>query len=132
MHEHENVFVTALLAGLLIAMLLVATVHAQAAPIAVDLSKAQFRWTWAQGTGGMVEKWLVKCGPTTGTYTLTKDISDPAARQVAMSQVLTAEGTYFCTVLASNAGGTSGPSPEVSFRAIKVPEKASTLDVFVP
>lgn len=132
MHEHENVFITAILAGLLIAMLLVATVYAQAAPVVVDLSKAQFRWTWVQGTGGMVEKWIVKCGPTTGAYTLTKDYPDPALRQVPLSSIITTEGTYFCMVLAANAGGSSGPSPEASFRAVKVPDKASTFDVFIP
>lgn len=132
MHEHENVFITAILAAVGIVMLLVVTVHAQAAPVAVDLAKAQFRWGWTQGTGGMVDKFLVRCGPTTGTYTIQNAQLDPAARQMAVNLVVTAEGTYFCVVLAANAGGTSGPSPEVSFRAFKVPDKASTFDVFVP
>lgn len=132
MHEHENIFLVAILVALLYGALLAVVANAQSAPVAVDLSKAQFRWTWAQGPGGAVDKFTVRCGPATGSYTLLKDVVDPAARQMPMSQIITAEGTYFCILQAANAGGASGPSPEVSFRAVKVPDKASSFDVFIP
>lgn len=105
---------------------------AQSAPQPVDLSKAAFKWTWVQGTTGMVEKWHLRCGPTTGSYSLLKELIDPAARQMPINQIITAEGTYFCVISAVNSIGASAPSTEVSFRAGKVPGPAATFEVLVP
>jgi len=129
MHEHENVFWVAILVGILISCLLAATVQAQPTTISVDLAKAKLVWTWNQGPGGPVEKWQIRCGPTSTHYEILVELPVPAARSIPISQVAPTVGTYFCIVSAQNSFGAGGPSPEVSFQAGQVPSAVQTLTI---
>ena len=99
------------------------------AVISVDITKSRLAWTWAQGTGGAVAEFRVKCGPGAGTYTSTVVVADPAARSVPVQQVVSGPGNYFCVVSAANAFGESGPSNEVPFAAGNVPAVPSGLQL---
>ena len=99
------------------------------AVISVDITKARLSWTWTQGTGGAVAEFRVKCGPSTGTYTSTTVVMDPAARSVPVQQVVSGPGNYFCVVLAANQFGESGPSNEVPFAAGNAPVAPSGLQI---
>ena len=102
---------------------------AQTGTISVDISKAKLYWTWTQGSGGPVEKWLVRCGPTSGNYTTQTEIQTPTARSVPISAIVANNGTYFCIVQAANAFGSGGASPEVTFQAGRTPDQVQTLTV---
>ena len=110
--------------------LLVFTTLAQAqTTIAVDITRAKFTWTWTQGSGGAVAAFRMKCGATAGNYTLLVSIPDPAARSLALSDVVTSPGKYFCTISAANAFGESPNSNEVSFDAGIAPAAPAGLSI---
>lgn len=117
------------LALLLIALLVGPAAASAQAVISVDIAKARLAWSWAQGTGGAVAEFRVKCGPATGTYTSTTVIADPAARSVPIQQVVSGPGAYFCAVTAANQFGESGPSNEVPFAAGNVPAAPSGFQI---
>jgi hypothetical protein len=104
------------LSPLLCLCLWAAPAHAQTT-VVVDITKAKLVWAWAQGNGGPVEKFNIKCGPTTGAYSILVSLPTPAARAIPISTVVTAPGTYFCVVSAANQFGESGNSNQVSFAA---------------
>jgi hypothetical protein len=100
--------------------------------ITVPLSTGRLTWTWAPGTppnDGAVEEFRMKCGPSTGNYTRTTVIADPAARSIPVASVVTGIGNYFCVVTAANAAGESGPSNEVNFIAGNLPAGATDLKI---
>ena len=121
----RRLLITMILAG---SFLLPVATWAQAV-ISVDITKARLAWTWTQGTGGAVTEFRVKCGPTTGTYTSSVVLTDPAARSVPVQQVVTGPGNYFCAVSAANQFGESGLSNEVPFAAGNVPAAPSGLQI---
>jgi len=113
-------------------VLLASLAYAQApAVISVDIAKARFSWSWAQGTGGPVAEFRVKCGTVSGTYPTVKTIVDPAARSLAVNQVISTPGAYFCVVTAANQFGESLPTNEVSFAAGNVPPAPLQLEIVV-
>ena len=112
-----------------LALLLLATPAWAQAVISVDITAARLSWTWAQGTGGAVAEFRVKCGPTAGTYTSTTVLADPTARSVPVQQVVSGPGTYFCVVVAANQFGESGPTNEVNFTAGNAPAAPSGLQI---
>ena len=88
-------------------------------------------WTWEKGGGGDVQKFWVKCGPTSGSYTSKAEIPDPLART---APIKTGLGMYFCVVTAANAAGESGPSNEVQFEVVGqlLPSRPTGLNILVP
>lgn len=98
--------------------------YAQVTDVTVDIAKANMSWSWSQGEGGAVEKWLIKCGPTAGSYTSTVQLAVPAARSIPLTQVVSTVGEYFCVVAATNTFGPSANSNEVRFIAGKAPNAA--------
>lgn len=107
--------------------------HAQTAVI-VPLAKSQLSWNWAKGTevgvnDGDVSQFRMKCGASTGVYTRTTVIADPAARTTPIASVVDGPGEYFCVVTAANAVGESGPSNEVNFIAGSLPASATGLTI---
>lgn len=95
--------------------------------LTADINKAKLVWNWTQGTGGPAEKFVVKCGPTAGTYPTLLELPDPAARSVPVNKVATKPGQYFCVVVAANSIGQGGASNEVSFQAGQTPDSATGL-----
>lgn len=101
----------------------------QATTVTVDIAKAALTWQWTQGTGGPVEKWLIRCGPSSTNYNILVTLPTPAARSIPIAQVTSDVGTYYCIVSASNSFGTSGPSNEVSYSAGKAPVSPTALAI---
>ena len=93
------------------------------------LNKAKLTWEWAQGTGGAVAEFRVKCGINSGSYTKTTALTDPAARMLAIKQAITGAGKWFCVVTAANSFGESPPTNEVSFDAGAVPAGPANLSL---
>lgn len=78
-------------------------------------------FTW---TGSVVDAthfaptaYTVKCGTIAGgPYPFAGTVTgSPVPTSEAISAVLNLAGNFFCVAVAMNAGGTSGPSNEVSF-----------------
>lgn len=109
--------------SLIAGALLLLAVPAQAVTI-MDASKAKLAWTWAQGTGGAVERFIVRCGVQTGVYTATKQIIDPNARSTPLLPFVGANGQYFCVIDASNFAGVA-TSAELNFSLIQAVVVAS-------
>lgn len=93
---------------------------AQPTTLTADIAKTKISWIWNQGTGGPVEKWLIRCGSSPGNYTLQVSVQDASIRSLPITQVIPAIGTYYCAVAAQNSTSTSGLSPEVTFTAGKL------------
>lgn len=117
-----------LIAALTLAIVGGAAPVAAQTTIAVDITKATLAWTWTQGTGGAVEEFRVKCGPSSGTHTTTH-LAPPAARSVPVLTVVPAPGVYFCVVTAANQFGESAPTNEVAFNAGTVPLAPTNLEI---
>jgi hypothetical protein len=103
--------------------------YAQATSVAVDITKAKMTWGWDKGTGGDAAGFNVKCGTTSGSYTIVVPLTDPAARSIPVSQVISATGKYFCVITAVNQFGESAPSNEISFDAGTVPVPPAGLTI---
>lgn len=102
--------------------------HAQTT-ITVDLMQARLVWEWAQGSGGVVEAFKLKCGPTSGTYPTVVSFPNPAARSAPVSGIILKPGTYFCVISAMNIFGESSNSNEVTFNAGTVPIAPTNLRI---
>ena len=100
---------------------------------AVDLGKANFSWTApvVDATHGAPTSYTVKCGTATGgPYTMTGIVSgSPPVTIEPVTAVVTTAGTYFCVVTASNTGGESVPSAEITFQGAFSPLAPSGLTV---
>jgi hypothetical protein len=121
-----------LVLGILLAALAWAGVAEAQTTISVDITKARLTWQWAQGAGGAVAEFRVKCGtstPTTGTATKVTVLPDPAARQAPVLSVITGVGTWFCAVAAANQFGESPLSNVVTFDAGTVPVAPTALQI---
>ena len=108
--------------------LLPAAALAQAAP-KVSLNNGTFQWVWSQGTGGAADNFRMRCGTTTGVYSLPIFLVAPTLRTQAIQPVVVNPGTYFCVVDAINGFGVSSASNEVTFQAGLSPAAPSTLTV---
>ena len=86
---------------------------------AVAQALTQFSWTpgLVDATHQAATSYTVKCGTATGgPYTLTRSVAGtPLSLTIPINQVVTAAGRYFCILTATNAGGESGNSNEVTF-----------------
>lgn len=101
----------------------------QATDITVDITRTNLIWTWAQGEGGPVEKWLIRCGPTSTVYTILVELAAPSARSIPIRQVTPDVGTWFCAIAATNRYATSPPSLEVTYEAGKAPVAVSAFRI---
>lgn len=115
------------LSALGLGILLAANAPAQTS-ISVDINKAKLQWDWAQGSGGIPDNFLVKCGQSTGNYTRITQVLYPST-SVNISSVITGQGNWFCAVSAFNQFGESGLSNEVPFVAGAVPSPPSNARV---
>lgn len=102
---------------------------AQLTTLSVDITRTNLVWTWAKGAGGDVEKWIFRCGPDSGSYSIMVELPAPTARSIPIAQVVTTPGKYFCTIAASNRFNTSLPSAEVTFEAGRAPGPVSSLKI---
>lgn len=84
-------------------------------------------WDWTQGGGGAVTEFRVKVGPSSGNYTRTTVIQNPAARSLDALTAVGTSGTWWAIVTAANADGESGPSNEISFDAFYIRTPADAL-----
>lgn len=129
MRKYWTVFRFAALSALAISYTLVSVSIGQAQAASYDLNKAKLVWTWSQGTGSAVERWVIKCGPTPANLTITKDVPLPAVRTFLLKDIPLTQGTWTCTVAAANTFGTGGTSPEVTFSAGPTPNQVDTLSI---
>ncbi len=116
---------------IILSVFLAASVAFGQTTIAVDINKARFQWD-APTTGGTPTEYHVKCGPTTGTYTLPVTKVLVPATTIPVKTVVTSVGKYFCVVSAANSYGESGNTAEISFDAGDVPGVVSNLKIVVP
>ena len=100
-----------------------------AAQTSIDLNAANFYWDWTQGAGGPVEQFKIKCGPATGSYTMTTLVAQPTARSFPVKNAIAGAGSYYCVVTAANSTGESPPSGEVFFVAGVTPSSPSNFRV---
>ena len=84
--------------------------------LAIDLSTAQFSWTWAQGVGGAATGFEIGLGSSTGTYTTLKPVV-LSARTLPVNQAVSVPGTYFAAIRSVGAVLKSPWSNEVTFQA---------------
>ena len=110
-----------------LALLLAGDAAAQTS-ISVDISKARLQWDWAQGTGGLPDNFLVKCGQSSGSYSKTTPVAYPTTT-IPVAQAITGQGNWFCTVSAINQFGESANANEVPFVAGAVPLPPSNARV---
>ena len=100
---------------------------------ALDLGKGTFSWTApiVDSTHGAPTSYTLKCGGAAGgPYALTRAVTGtPLPTSLAVNQVVTTVGTYFCVVTASNVGGEGPPSNEVSFQGDWSPSSPANLQV---
>ena len=96
--------------------------------VAVNIQKAKLTWAWSQGTGSATSEFRVKCGASTGVYTVTTPVTFPT-QELAVKSAISGVGPWFCVVVAANQFGESAPSNEVSFLAGDVPGGATNLTV---
>ena len=111
-----------------IVIVIVFAANASAQQIIVDWDKAVLTWTWQENPGSVTNGWRMKCGQTSGTYTVITDVADPAARSMSVKQA-TGGGTYgtwFCIVVPYNnispKPGEGKPSNVVSFQGGQTPQ----------
>jgi hypothetical protein len=98
------------------------------------MSKATLQWQWTRGAppmDGTVAEFLIKCGDTTpGQYTqIVKVVS--TSRSVAISNVLTHSGDWYCVVTGSNINGETPPTNEVHFTGEASPVGPTGLVVVI-
>lgn len=86
-------------------------------PIRADAAYTLILWDWSQGSGGSIDGFYVKCGRSTGSYTVTITVTDTSARSVSIYTATNNErGQWYCTVEAfSVTNGESGDGNEVNF-----------------
>lgn len=92
--------------------------------VSVDIHKAILAWDWTPGAApndGTAASFTMKCGKTTGVYTVLTPIADPAARSIPISKAIPGQGQWFCACTAVNTFGESPPTNEVSFNAGALP-----------
>ncbi len=88
--------------------------------INANINTATLQWDWVRGAppnDGDPLEWRLKCGPTSGNYTRTVVIADPAARSVNMRTAIGTSGKYFCVLVPYTLAGESGASSELFFTA---------------
>ncbi|MGH7391439.1 MAG: hypothetical protein ACREM3_18560, partial [Candidatus Rokuibacteriota bacterium] len=99
------------------------------------LATARLGWDWSQGTGGSATEFRVKCGTQSGTYPLITAVARPT-QELAVNQVITTAGIYFCVVTAANTTPTpvleSGPSNELAIDVRQFPAAPGNLRVTAP
>ena len=90
----------------------------------VDLNTRSFVWTpgAVDATHPAPLSYNMKCGTTTGVYTIIVAVNPVTGQttpptQVPLNAVLTSPGVYFCAVTAVNQFGESLPSNEVNLNA---------------
>jgi hypothetical protein len=80
------------------------------------MAYSQIQWTWTIGTGGSVTGFFVKCGHSSGNYSVITTVNDPNARTLSVYTGTNAQrGVWFATVEAFNLSGSSGDGPEITF-----------------
>ena len=112
---------------LVFALLLVATTPAWAA------NPTTFTWTASvvDATHSAPTYYTVKCGTVTGgPYTMIASTASAVTTlPIASVPGVTAPGTYYCVITASNLAGESGNSAQVAFSLATVPSVPSGLQV---
>lgn len=90
-----------IIVAIILSLLLSSTANGQAAT--VDINKATINWTFAPTVGsGVIEKWEIRCGQTTGVYTKITSYSASAVSG-NIRDVITGSGNWFCIAVAMNS-----------------------------
>jgi hypothetical protein len=111
-----------------IVIVTVFAVNASAQQVIIDWDKAMLTWTWTENPGSVTNGWRMKCGQTSGTYTVITDVADPAARSMSAKTATGggAYGVWFCVVVPYNnispKPGEGKPSNVVSFQGGMTPQ----------
>lgn len=86
-------------------------------PIPAHAAYTLVLWDWTQGSGGAISGFHVKCGRSSGSYTVTVTVTDTSARSVSIYTATNNErGQWYCTVDAFHTtNGTSANGNEVTF-----------------
>ena len=112
------------LCALLFALCAICLLPAGLSAATVNIETNELAWDWSQGTGGMVEEFRIKAGPSSGNYTRTTVIPDPNARTLDILTAIGNTGTWFVIATAANTAGESDPSNEISFDAFYIRDLA--------
>jgi hypothetical protein len=92
----------------------------------VDINAGTMSWTWTPAPGDTSTGFRMKCGTTSGNYTIITDL--PLTSQtVLVKNVIKGSATYFCAVVAFNQFGETPRSNEVNFSAGVVPSGSLVL-----
>lgn len=121
-----------LLSTALLGLLGFASISEAQSSLTVDFHKASFTWQWAAAPApneGTPTEFRVKCGATSGVYTITKVVPGASTRTIKVDQVIAAPGSYVCAVFAANQFGESGASNEVTFSAGTTPGPANNFAI---
>lgn len=83
-----------------------------------DFSRDTGSWSWSQGAGTAADGFHLKCGKVTTERTLLVDVPGTSTTSLFVRQFLPGQGTWFCTVVAYNAGGESTEATEATTNVI--------------
>ena len=72
-------------------------------------------WDWDQGSGPAITGFIIKCGRTSGSYSLTVTVPNSAARSYDLYSVTNGKGQWYCTVSAYTASDESANGNETNF-----------------
>lgn len=72
-------------------------------------------WDWTQGSGAAIDGFKVKCGRTSGSYSVTTTIADNSIRSYDIYTVVGGRGQWFCTVVSYTSTNESAPATETIF-----------------
>lgn len=103
----------------------------QPTTLTADIAKASLQWQWTQGTEGPVEKWQIRCNSPQAITQVQVELVAPTARSIPIPQIITAVGTWTCTIAAVNVAGPSSASPAVTFTAGRTLTGYTILDTGV-
>ena len=113
---------------IIVGFLLFASI-ASAQTMSVNINRAKLSWNWLpDGASGPLEKFIMKCGPSSGNYNRLTDIG-PTLREIAVKDVIGGSGAYFCAIVSANVFGESLASNEVPFVAGVAPSGTIVLTV---
>ena len=94
--------------------------------VAVDLAKTALTWDHADVT--KVVQFVVKCGTTSGVYSLPEKLVAAPAMSIPIAEIIPGPGKFFCTVGARNQFGTTDGT-EIAFEAGTAPPAPTNLRI---
>jgi len=81
----------------------------------VQAAYTLIEWDWSQGSGGTIEGFKIKCGRSTGSYSIITTVTNTAARSYDLYSVTDGKGLWYCTVSAYNGPDETTAATEAIF-----------------